>query len=95
MPQKKLLAENQFTAFYFLSDKEPLTKYLYITEVNEPEKAESITIEELKQNPDTIILWPKNKDYAYAKELQEYVFSNYNPVKEYDNLELIIFESRH
>lgn len=88
---KNILAENQFTAFYFLADKEPINKYLYITEINEKENAEEKTIEDLKsKNP--IILWPEDPNFAYAKELQNYIKENYKKVRSYPNLKLLILE---
>ncbi|HBG81798.1 TPA: hypothetical protein DDW69_03065 [candidate division CPR2 bacterium] len=93
LPQKNILAENQFTGFYLLSEKEALTKYLYITEVNEKEAAEEKTIEILKNNKDTIIVWPKDLKYTYAKKLQNYIIQHYQPKKEFSQLGMIIYQN--
>lgn len=73
-----LLAENQFVGFYFLTDKKPLTKYLYLTEINSGENAEGKTIEALKNHPDTTIIWPSDPNFAYAKKLQAYILYSKN-----------------
>lgn len=92
MPNKKILTENQFTCFYFLIDKEKITKYLYITEVNDGEKAEPKTLESLKSNPDTYILWTEDLNFAYARKLQDYIIKNYKPIRKFDNLGLVVYE---
>lgn len=88
---KKILTENQFTGFYFLTEKKNINKYLYITEINEDEGPEEKTITDLKNSPDTIIVWPKDLNFAYAKKLQEFIIGNYKPVKEYSNIGLVIY----
>jgi len=92
LPNKKILTENQFTCFYFLIDKEKITKYLYITEVNDGEKAEPKTLESLKSNPDTYILWTEDLNFAYARKLQDYIIKNYKPIRKFDNLGLVVYE---
>lgn len=86
-----ILCENQFTGFYYLTDKKNVSKYLYITEVTESNNAERLTIEKLKSLDNVLVAWPNNKDYAYARDLQEYIISNFRPVKSYPNLEMTIY----
>ncbi len=90
---KYILAENQFIIFYFNSDKKRLNKYLYITEINNTtEQSEEKTIEDLNSNLDTIVLWPINLDYAYAKELQKYILSNFSVEKTFKQSGLVIYK---
>lgn len=70
--KERLLAENQFTAFYFLLPLQPLNKYLYITEITDAEGAQKKTIEGLQRQPDVLVLWPTH-ERAYAKEAQEFI----------------------
>lgn len=84
-----VLTENQFTIFYFSTKKIPLTKFLYITEVNDQKNiAQEKTIEELEQIPRTIAVWPENKDFAYAKKLQAYLEDNYIESNQFNNLQM-------
>lgn len=94
LPQKTILTENQFTGYYFLSSKEPLTKYLFLSEITEQEKAEKKTISALERSSDTLILWPKNNEFAYAKDLQGYIIKNYRVSKEFNKQGLLIYEKK-
>lgn len=83
--QNYLLAENQFTAYYFTSDKKPLNKYLYITEVNDiTENSEAKTLADLKLQKDALVTWPSDPNFAFAKNLQRYIYENYEPIKNFD-----------
>lgn len=94
-PEINMLAENQFSGFYFLTDKKPINKYLYITEINDwSEESEQKTLDDLRSNPDTIILWPSDPNFAYAKKLQDYIFENYKPIKKYPGLGLDILNAK-
>lgn len=75
-----LLAENQFTAFYFLLPERPLNKYLYLTEITDAENAEEKTIQDLQRNQNVLILWPSH-DRAYAKEVERFVEENATATK--------------
>lgn len=72
-PADVLLAENQFTAFYFLLPQRPLNKYLYITEITNADGAEQQTITDLQRGQRTLILWPQDPNFAYAKKLQKFI----------------------
>lgn len=86
-----LLAENQFTGFYFSNNKKALTKYLYLTEITDTEGATQKTIEALKKNKNTVIVWPTNPDFAYAKELQGYILENCQKEKEFEKIGLTVY----
>lgn len=72
-PTDMVLAENQFTAFYFLLPQRPLNRYLYITEITNADGAEQKTLEDIQSGKRVMILWPEDPDYAYAKTLQKFV----------------------
>jgi len=72
-PADSVLAENQFTAFYFLSPQRPLNKFLYLTEITEGEQAEQQTIDDLKKSQSVLVLWPDDDNFAYAKKLQAFL----------------------
>jgi len=91
LPEKKMIAENKFVSFYFLSDKEPVNKYLYLTEITDSESGEEKTIDYLKKNPDTIIVWTNNHNLAYAKKLQKYILKNYEIIKEFPELGMVVY----
>mgnify|MGYP000928681364 CR=1 FL=1 len=89
----KILAENQFTYFYYLSKKENLNNYLYITEITDQEgNAEQKTQEDLKNNQnDVSILWPTDQNYPYAKKLQDFINQNYKIKESYPALGLTLY----
>jgi hypothetical protein len=89
-PAKILLAENQFTAFYFLLPQRPLNKYLYLTEITDAEKAQAKTIEDLQNQQNVLILWPSH-ERAYAREVQEFILENGEEQKGYSNLGMRVF----
>lgn len=68
-PAETVLAENQFTGFYFLLPQQPLNKYLYLTEITAGENAEEKTIADLKKKKNVLVLWPDH-DRAYAKKVE-------------------------
>jgi hypothetical protein len=85
--ERYLLAENQASPYYYLTDKIPLNKYLYITEVNDwRENSERSTISDLEHNQDVLVIWPSDLDFAYAKRLQKYILDNFRVVREYEDL---------
>lgn len=87
-----IYAENQFIGLYFLTRKTPPIRYLYITEVDDwSEQAEQKTIELLKNN-DGLIIWPEDCNYAYAKDLQAYIFNNYKPIYHQDELGVVVYK---
>lgn len=89
--EQYLLAENQASPYYYLTNKKPLNKYLYITEVNNwQEKSEDTTIKDLETNDNVLIIWPSDQNFAYAKNLQKYISDNFRIVKEYKNLRIEI-----
>jgi len=88
----ELLAENRFTGFYFFTDKEPLNKYLYLTEVNESENARQTTLSDLESSSDVVILWPKDQKYVYAREIGEWLNQNCKILAEYPVLDLVIYQ---
>ena len=90
-----MIAENQFVSFYFLTGKNPVNKYLYLTEITDSENGEEKTLNYLKENPKTIIVWTKNKDFAYAKELQTYILKNYEIIKEFPELEMVVYALKY
>jgi len=91
IPDAKILAENRFTGLLFLSGREPLTKYLYLTEVNEPEKAREKTLQALKNETNIIILWPTDQKYVYAKEIGDWVYENTQKVADFPELEMSVY----
>ncbi|KKQ93642.1 MAG: hypothetical protein UT66_C0027G0003 [candidate division CPR2 bacterium GW2011_GWC1_39_9] len=95
LPEKQMIAENQFVSFYFLTGKNPVNKYLYLTEITDSENGEEKTLNYLKENPKTIIVWTKNKDFAYAKELQTYILKNYEIIKEFPELEMVVYALKY
>lgn len=87
--ERYLLAENQASPYHYLTDKIPLNKYLYITEVNDwRENSERSTISDLEHNQDVLVVWPSDPDFAYAKRLQKYILDNFRVVKEYEDLRI-------
>lgn len=84
---EKLLAENQFTAFYFLLPQRPLNKYLYLTEITAAESAEEKTIADLKKETDVLILWPTH-DRVYAKKLEAAINADGGDELLFEDLEL-------
>jgi len=88
---KLMLVENRYTGFYFLTDKEPVTKYLYLTEVNEGESARQKTMDALENGHDITILWPKDQSYVYAKEIGIWAEENCQKIAEYPALDLVIY----
>lgn len=84
----KVLAENQFTAFYFLLPGQPLNKYLYLTEITAPDKAEQQTIIDLQNNPSTLILWPIDPQFAYAKHLQNFILNTTVEARTFHDLDM-------
>lgn len=87
-PTDVMLAENQFTAFYFLLPQQPLNKYLYITEITNADGAEQQTIKDLQRGQTVMILWPDDPNYAYAKKLQAFVQDHSAGVKNFPTLGL-------
>jgi hypothetical protein len=75
-PVDALLAENQFTGFYFLLPQKPLNRYLYITEITNAEGAEERTIEDLQRGGSVLVLWPVDPNYAYAQKLQSFLLEH-------------------
>ncbi len=91
--EEKILTENQFVAFYFLSNREPLTKFLYLTEINEKEDAIKTTKKEIIKNK-PYILWPLDPSQAYSKDIQTYIFENYRVKKIFFENHLVIYEPK-
>jgi hypothetical protein len=93
LPNQKILAENQFTPYYYLANKKPFNKYLYITEINDwSEQTEKKTIEGLRNDAETIIVWPTDQNFAYAKNLQNFILKDYRPIRVYSKLGLGLFQ---
>ncbi|MCX6808704.1 MAG: hypothetical protein NTW50_03485 [Candidatus Berkelbacteria bacterium] len=91
LQEDRILTENQFSSYYFLSDKKPLNKYLYITEIDDwSEGAQNKTISDLQIHLNTVIIWPKDSNFAYAKNLQSYILDNYSIKKSYDQSGVLI-----
>jgi 4-amino-4-deoxy-L-arabinose transferase-like glycosyltransferase len=88
---RKLLAENKFTGLYFLANKEPLTKYLYQTEVNEPQKARDTVFAELKKESNLVIVWPLDQKEVYSVEIGEWVIRNTQKLMEFPELDLGLY----
>lgn len=86
-----LLAENRYTGFYFLTDLSPASKFLYLTEVNESEGARQKTLADLKNKEDIVVLWSKDQQYVYAKEIGQYLAENYRVIGQYPKLNLLIY----
>jgi 4-amino-4-deoxy-L-arabinose transferase-like glycosyltransferase len=85
-PAQVVLAENQFTGFYFLLPQPPLNKFLYITEVTNAVDAEQRTIADLQGTESVMILWPVDVDYAYAKKLQAFVLQHSDDARVFSDL---------
>jgi hypothetical protein len=81
-----VLAENQFTAFYFLLPFPPINQFLYITEITNAVKAEQRTLDDLRANQTVLILWPEDEDFAYAKRLQQEVLKDHRDEKVFSEL---------
>lgn len=88
-----LLAENQFTGFYFLLPLRPLNKFLFITEITDADGAQQKTIDDLPRNPGTLILWP-DPSRAYAQSSQEFIYTSTKPTKKFPTLEMRTFVSQ-
>lgn len=86
-----ILAENRFTGFYFIFQKEPLTRYLYITEVNESEAARTKTIEGLNSGKSILVFWPSDNQYVYAKEIRNILDRDFQAIKTYPELGLTVW----
>jgi len=85
-------SENQFIGFYFLADKNPPSRYLYLTEIDDwSEQAEDKTLDTIK-NSQPLIVWPADSNYAYAKDLQSYIFANYKPVFWQHDLSVVVYQ---
>ena len=82
-PAKVVLAENQFSGFYFLLPQKNLNKFLYITEITNAVGAEQQTISDLQRSQSVIILWPEDPNFAYAKDLQKFILENGVTEKEF------------
>ena len=89
-----MLAENQFSGFYFLLPQQPLNKYLYLTEVTEPDQAEQRTIEDLIKAQKVMILWPIDSNFAYAKRLQRVISQDYRLTQSFPRLGMDVWEAR-
>lgn len=90
-----ILCENQFSPLYYLAEKEPINKYLYITEIDDwSEQAEQKTIDDLQLYPVTPVIWTENRNFAYAKKLQSYIFESYIVEKEYPENGLLVLRRK-
>lgn len=87
----KLLVENRYTGFYFLADKEPLTKFLYRTEVNEQKGSKDVTFESLKNSHKVVILWPQDQSLVYSKDIGSWLEKNTQKLNYYPELDLVIY----
>lgn len=84
--------ENQFIPFYFIAMKHPPNKYLYLTEITESsEDSIQKTLETLKSS-DCLIVWPTDLNYAYARELQSYITTNYRPIYWTRSLGAVVYD---
>lgn len=90
--EAKILVENRYTGFYFLSGRENLIPYLYLTEVNEGDSARLKTLEAIKNEDNLLILWPHDQDLVYAKEIGDWIERNCLLVAEYPALDLVIYQ---
>ena len=91
LPEEYILAETQFTAFNYLTDKKMLNKYLYITEITEAENSKEKTLNALKDNPNTVVLWPSYENLAFAKDIESYIKDNLQPIKTFEHLEMTVW----
>lgn len=88
----EIIAENQFSFFSFYNSSKPLSKYLYITEINnQNNQAEKKIIELLETNRNITLLWPEDQNYTLAKKLQQYIIENYQKKKVFSKLGLVIY----
>lgn len=87
-----ILTENRYTGFFFLSNKSPLTKYIYLTEVNEGEHARQQTLETLQNTHNVVILWPSDERYVYAKEIGSWVRNNCRNIATFPALDMTIYQ---
>lgn len=92
VPADAILAENQFTAFYFLLPQRPLNKYLYLTEITDAENGQTRTINDLTAISKVIIFWPE-PSYAYAKRVEAAVGSLGLAATDFPNLALRVWRS--
>lgn len=89
----RVLAENQYTGFYFLLPQKPLNRFLYITEVTDTDQAEQRTVDDLQNGQNILILWPLDPQYAYAKTLQRFITDHTADKNIFPSLGMRILES--
>ncbi|MDO8513541.1 MAG: glycosyltransferase family 39 protein [bacterium] len=90
----KVYSNRVFTGLYFLADRLPVSRYLYVSEINENSKAQDSIIKSIKINKPKFIVWlPKNKQYkdSYTKAIGEQISIYYRPVARYPNTGLTLY----
>lgn len=90
-PVDLLLAENQFTVFYFLLPQQSLNKFLYLTEITDTLAAEQQTIDDLGRGQTVMILWPQDINYAYTKKLQDFILEHSTVVEIFPALGMVVY----
>lgn len=85
-----LLAENKFTAFYFLLPQPPLNRFLYQTEITDAVGVQPQTMNDLRMHQNVLILWPE-PSRAYAGVLEEYIKTESWESTLYDELDLQVY----
>ena len=66
-----LYTENQFIAYYYLASKLPVSKYLYLGEINKSYNAEEEVTQKINSYGKIIIAWPTVEDLAYAQKIEK------------------------
>jgi hypothetical protein len=92
LDSKYIFAENRYTSFYVFSNKEIISKYLYITEITNHYNSEQEILEKFNKVEDIVILWP-NDGNVYSKEIENYIKSNFKILKVYPNLKMNIYKN--
>lgn len=94
-PGKCIYATRNFAAIYFLTNKAPAGKYLYINEINRPDGSLEKTLISLERTKPQYVVWIDNKKYwlePYAWDVSKYIEENYVAIKKYSKSNLVIYK---
>lgn len=91
-----IYASRFFTGIYYLADRSPTSKFLYINEINQKLNAQLKVTTEIKTKKPKYILWHNSSDEwrdPYTTKIGDLVRQSYRPIQFFENTNLVLYES--